>query len=90
LARLAGGCLVPVAGFATVEDSRLRLGVRVLEQQGRHIHEMTVQETASLQGESLETMKNTAENCGWQVAAKLLEKGAGDMLARMRAPPLSW
>lgn len=90
LARLAGGCLVPVGGFATVEDGRLRLGVRVLEQQGGRIHEMTVQETAALQGDSSESMKNTAEHCGWQVAAKLLERGAGDMLARMRATPPSW
>jgi hydroxymethylbilane synthase len=85
LARLAGGCLVPVAGFATVEDGRLQLGVRVLEQQGGRIHEMTVHETTPLQGDSPDMMMRSAENCGGRAAAKLLEGGAGDMLTRMRA-----
>jgi hydroxymethylbilane synthase len=85
LARLAGGCLVPVAGLATVSTGQIRLAVRVLEQQGSEIRELNVAEATEFQDDSPADMKRVAEHCGRSVAAKLLEAGAGGMLARMRA-----
>jgi hydroxymethylbilane synthase len=85
LAQLAGGCLVPVAGFATIQAGQLRLGARVLEQRGHEIREISVEEVVVIQGVSPAEVRGLAENCGATVAEKLLDAGAGDMLARMRA-----
>jgi hypothetical protein len=38
-----------------------------------------------IQGVSPAEVRGLAENCGATVAEKLLDAGAGDMLARMRA-----
>jgi hydroxymethylbilane synthase len=89
LAQLAGGCLVPVAGFATIAAGQLRLGARVLEQSGHEVREITVEATADLQGVTPADVRCFAENCGVKVAAKLLDAGAGAMLARMRAMPVN-
>ncbi len=85
LAHLAGGCLVPVAGYATIDVGQLRLGARVLEQRGQEIREITVEEVVAIQGVSPAEVRGLAENCGAAVADKLMDAGAGDMLARMRA-----
>ena len=84
LAKLAGGCLAPVAGFARVVAGQLRLGARVLEQRGRDVCEITMEEAIALPAESLTAIRDLAEQCGARVASKLLEAGADTMLARMR------
>lgn len=84
LARLAGGCLAPVAGFARIVAGQLRLGARVLEQRGLEVREITVEDEATMHGNPSPSRREFAENCGVRVAAKLLDAGAGEMLSRMR------
>jgi hydroxymethylbilane synthase len=85
LAEMAGGCLVPVAGFARIDADRLRLTVRVLEQEGTQVREMTVEDEIALDDRLSVTAREAAEALGRRVAGRLLAAGAGDMLARMRS-----
>jgi hydroxymethylbilane synthase len=69
LTRLEGGCQVPIAGHATVEDGRVRLDGLVASLDGRRLIRETVQ------GPSQD-----AAQLGEQLAETLLARGAGDIL----------
>ncbi|MDO7678540.1 MAG: hydroxymethylbilane synthase [Planctomycetota bacterium] len=85
LASLAGGCLVPIGALATHAGQELTLGACILEERDGSIRkiEVTLSTSASLaQGLSSE---QKATNLGRMVAARLIEEGALEMLASMRA-----
>jgi hydroxymethylbilane synthase len=84
LAELAGGCLAPVAGFARHAGERLHLGVRVLEQIGNHVREVTVEEDVEIGDSTVAGSRDAADALGRRVASRLLDQGADAMLARMR------
>jgi len=77
LAALAGGCLAPIGAWARTAGDRLVLGAVVFEE-----HAGTVRSAAvELEAESLAARP---ESLGMRVAAALADKGAADMLGRMR------
>ncbi len=84
LAELSGGCLAPVAGFARLVGARLYLGARVLEQDGRHVTEVTAEEDAAIVDPAAQGAGHMADALGRQVASRLRDAGADAMLARMR------
>lgn len=75
LAALAGGCLAPIGAHARAEGGRLTLGAAVFEQDGETIRGVFAEQVAA---------EESPEAVGRRVAASLLEKGAAEMLARMR------
>ncbi len=84
LAELAGGCLAPVAGFARFTGERLHLGARVLEQDGHHVREVTVEEDVAFGDLTAPALRDEADALGRRVASRLLSRGADAMLVRMR------
>jgi len=84
LAKLAGGCLAPIAGWARIESSRLVLGACVFEDTGSEIHAVRA-EVSSAALPVFAAWRGAAEALGGEVARRLLEAGANRMLARMRA-----
>jgi hydroxymethylbilane synthase len=72
LARLGGGCRVPIAALATVDGGSLRLRGLVAEADGPRI----------LRGETSGPVE-TAEALGAQLAEELLKRGAAEMVAEI-------
>lgn len=77
LRHLEGGCQVPVAAFAEPVQGRLRLRGRVISLQGERAVEGV--ETAEPADEA------AADALGVALAAQLLDRGAGEILASVRA-----
>ena len=74
LARLEGGCQVPIAAYATLDGDRLRLEGLVGEVDGSRIIR-----------EEICGARNEAEALGRELAERVLEDGAGEILARLYA-----
>jgi hydroxymethylbilane synthase len=72
LRRLGGGCHVPVAAYATVDDREIHLQGLVVDTRGR----------AAVRGE-ISGAHHDAESLGEQLAESLLAKGASDILEEM-------
>jgi len=72
LRKLGGGCQVPIAAHATVKEGRLRLDGLVASLDGSRVIR------DSIEGEASE-----AAAVGDALAARLLEKGAGELLSEM-------
>ena len=70
--RLEGGCQVPIAGFAVVEDDRLQLRGLVGREDGQQILRSQTQGPLT-----------DAESLGQQVADALLAQGAGEILRQV-------
>ncbi len=77
LRHLEGGCQVPVAALAEPVEGRLRLRGRVISLQGERAVEGV--ETAEPADEA------SADALGVALAAQLLDRGAGEILASVRA-----
>lgn len=73
-ARLGGGCQVPIAGFAELEDDTLRLRAMVASVDGTTV----LREQGS-------SHRDEAEALGRRVAERLLERGADRILAQVYA-----
>ncbi|MGH9658581.1 MAG: hydroxymethylbilane synthase, partial [Bryobacteraceae bacterium] len=67
---LGGGCMVPIGAHGVVENGRLRLDGMVIAPDG----------TRSVR-DAVEGAASEAERLGRALAAKLLERGAGELLA---------
>ncbi len=77
--RLNGGCQVPIAGFAELEaDNTLWLRGLVGDPDGSQII-----------ADEIRGPRDSAEALGTQLADRLLERGAGDVLARVGIAPQS-
>ncbi len=74
LRKLGGGCQVPIAAHARVEGGRLRLDGLVASLDGSRVIR-----------DSIETDTLEADAAGDALAARLLEKGAGELLSEMPA-----
>ncbi|MBR9982143.1 MAG: hydroxymethylbilane synthase [Desulfatitalea sp.] len=74
LRRLEGGCQVPLAAYATLDQGLLTITGLVAELDGSRVIK------SSLQGPP-----ETAEPLGRQLAEQLLDRGAGDILERLQA-----
>jgi len=84
LAALAGGCLAPIGGWARMDaEGRLRLGGCVLEDARGRVRRIVAEELMS-PATDLSTGSGPA-SLGARVAAALLDEGAAEMLARVRA-----
>ncbi len=66
---LGGGCRVPIAAYATVQDGRLRLRARVADPEGVQVIE------DSLEGDAQDAM-----SLGEELAQRLLQHGASGLL----------
>ena len=77
LRTLEGGCQVPVAAHATLEGNDLRLHGRVVSLGGER----------SVEGQERTAVRSDAEadRLGIRLAERLLDDGAGDILAQVRA-----
>ncbi|MDQ6599843.1 hydroxymethylbilane synthase [Bacillus salipaludis] len=72
LQKMEGGCQVPIAGFATVEDNdEIALKVLVASPEGREVYK------EELRG-------NNPEELGVQAADLLIQKGAKDLIDRVK------
>ncbi|MED1468419.1 hydroxymethylbilane synthase [Bacillus salipaludis] len=72
LQKMEGGCQVPIAGFATVEDKdEIALKVLVASPEGREVYK------EELRG-------NNPEELGVQAADLLIQKGAKDLIDRVK------
>ncbi|TDK61550.1 hydroxymethylbilane synthase [Bacillus salipaludis] len=72
LQKMEGGCQVPIAGFATVEDNdEIALKVLVASPEGREVYK------EELRG-------NNPEDLGVQAADLLIQKGAKDLIDRVK------
>ena len=69
LRRLGGGCRVPIAAYATIEDGELRLQGLVVDPLGR----------SAFRGE-ISGKPDEAESLGESLAESLLSEGADDIL----------
>lgn len=90
LAELAAGCLAPVGGWGRVEDGRLVLAARVLEEHDGSVRHVTAEADLPLsevgQNPLAVSGRERAAAVGRQVAESLFASGAGPMLERMRQP----
>lgn len=77
--RLEGGCQVPIAGFATLEGTKLSMEGRVGEPDGSLLHK--VEESIELDAAPIAFKQ--AERLGIELAERLLALGAGDILDRL-------
>lgn len=68
-AYLEGGCQVPIAGYATLQNNQLKIEGRVGSVDGK-----------KLLKEQLDGTAENAEQLGVQLAQRLLEQGAGELL----------
>lgn len=76
LAALGGGCRAPIGALAEIEGGRLRLRGAVIDPSGRRL------EAGERTGD-----RSGAAEIGRALAADLLDRGAVEMLARLRAAP---
>ena len=74
LARLEGGCQVPIAGHATLDGGRLRMTGLVADLQGTFFI-----------SETLEGPAENAETIGLELAEKLLAQGARAILDSLQS-----
>jgi hydroxymethylbilane synthase len=74
LRRLEGGCQVPIGGYATLDDDRIRLEGMVGSRDGKTVFR-----------ERVEGDVGDAEELGIELARSLEEKGAVELLAEGRA-----
>ena len=74
LRSLGGGCQVPIAAHATVEGGRLKLDGLVATLEGTHVLR-----------DSLEGDAGEAKRVGEELAARLLGRGAGELLRESNA-----
>ena len=72
LKRLEGGCQVPIAAYGTVDRGRLHLAGLVASTDGAQIIK-----------ESLDGDEGAAETVGVELAERLLDRGAGEILAEV-------
>ncbi|MFQ5585491.1 MAG: hydroxymethylbilane synthase, partial [Thermodesulfobacteriota bacterium] len=72
LKRLEGGCQVPIAAYGAVNEGRLKLVGLVASTDGARVIK-----------ESLEGNEEEAETTGVNLAERLLDKGAGEILAEV-------
>ena len=72
LKRLEGGCQVPIAAYGTVDSGRLHLAGLVASTDG-----------AQIITESLDGDEGAAETVGIALAERLLDRGAGEILAEV-------
>ncbi|WP_119394848.1 hydroxymethylbilane synthase [Salinibius halmophilus] len=77
--RLEGGCQVPIAGYATLANNKLHMEARVGEPDGSLLHK--VSESLLLEDDRPATAQ--AEALGIELAERLLEMGAGEILERL-------
>lgn len=77
---LEGGCQVPIAGFAVIEDDILTLRGRVGSVDGKTL--LKVQQSCKLTGET-QLDEQAAEQLGIDVAHELLMQGADDILKQV-------
>lgn len=75
LARLGGGCHVPIGAYARIEDGRLALRGFVATAEGKHV----------LRGDK-EGPVEEAERIGDELGVLLLERGATEILGRCVSP----
>jgi len=88
LAALAGGCLAPIGGWAReAADGSLVLGACVLEIDGDVVRRVVAESSTTARDEGARAVSSVADALGKNVAALLLDQGAGAMLARMRGGP---
>ena len=86
LAALAGGCLAPIGAWGhQSDDGRLELGGCVLEDAGDRVTRIVATVRAASADVDRRALSEQPESLGQQLAAMLLDRGAGPMLARMRA-----
>jgi hydroxymethylbilane synthase len=92
LARLEGGCQLPLAAYArlTHEGSRLRIDALVGSADGSQL--ITAGSDRYLEDQSPEGKLRVAYQVGREIAEHMLQKGAGDMLEACRhlADARSW
>jgi len=90
LAMLAGGCLAPIGGWARPDSTgRLMLGGCVLDASEAGVRRISAEETAAAvlsQSDSFsrQAAVHEAAELGRRVAARLLDQGADEILARSR------
>ena len=77
---LEGGCQVPIAGFAVIEDDILTLRGRVGSVDGKTL--LKVQQSCKLTGET-QLDEQAAEQLGIDVAHELFMQGADDILKQV-------
>lgn len=77
---LEGGCQVPIAGFAVIEDDILTLRGRVGSVDGKTL--LKVQQSCKLTDE-IQRDEQAAEQLGIDIAHKLLMQGADDILKQV-------
>ncbi|AXT92578.1 hydroxymethylbilane synthase [Moraxella catarrhalis] len=77
---LEGGCQVPIAGFAVIEDGMLTLRGRVGSVDGKTL--LKAQQSRKLMGE-IQLDEQAAEQLGIDVAHELLMQGADDILKQV-------
>jgi hydroxymethylbilane synthase len=89
LAALAGGCLVPIGGWARLDGTgRLGLGGCVVEQNGKTVRRIVAEEWADagdVPAGGGDSAPAAAVALGTRVAERLRNQGADAMLARMRS-----
>lgn len=78
--RLEGGCQVPIAGFALLDENYLSMEGRVAEPDGSRL--LSSKGAQNLSG-SLDEQLRQARALGLQLAEDLLNQGAGDILANL-------
>jgi hydroxymethylbilane synthase len=85
LAALAGGCLAPIGGLARLdEEGRLVLAACVFEDTGSAVRRVIAEGALADADWNGVSRGERPEMLGARVAAELLDRGAGEMLARMR------
>lgn len=78
--RLEGGCQVPIAGFALLDENYLSMEGRVAEPDGSRL--LSSKGAQNLSGSLAEQLRQ-ARALGLQLAEDLLNQGAGDILANL-------
>jgi hydroxymethylbilane synthase len=88
LAALAGGCLAPIGAWGRrTEDGGLELGGCVLEHVGDRVTKITATARGATAAGDPRGVSTEPESLGRRVAGMLLDRGAADMLSRMRVRP---
>jgi len=86
LRALEAGCSAPVAAFAQLEeDTVLRLRALAIRPDGSHVVEGEARVDLDLAGDALSGPGSVPVELGEELAADLLSRGAGEILAEARA-----